>query len=48
MICISFALTSAHVSFMTLSRTYHFGFVEITVATEYLKSRPKYTLSSLY
>jgi len=33
---------------MTLSRTYHFGFVEITVATEYLKSCPKYTLTSLY
>lgn len=48
MICISFALTKAHVSFMTLSRPYHFGFVEITVGTEYLKSRPKYTLSSLY
>lgn len=48
MICISFALTSAHVSYMTLSRMYHFLFVEITVTTEYLKSRPKYTLSSLY
>ena len=48
MICVSIALTLTHVSFMTLSRTYQFGFVENTVATEYLKSHPKFTLFNLY
>lgn len=48
MICVSIALTLAHVSFMTLSRTYQFGFVENTVATEYLKSHPKYAVKWQY